>query len=185
MLSNYLKLIAEQRLQNPLHPKDYRINSLPRFNKTSTKAIEELVRWSNSQFTGVIERQIPLYSDVTDVYYYEFIDLGVKSKTDFTDWKFFYIPVSKYDELIAAARTGILPSYKVYNVDTVTVDTILTKSPPLTPFTRPNSTFFNLPTVSNLHPLLAWISLFNSVSNTSISLNLILLTMNMVITILI
>ena len=155
MLSNYLKLIAEQRLQNPLHPKDYRLNSLPKFTKTSHKAIEELVRWSNSQFTGVIERQIPLYPDVNDTYYYEFVDLGVRTKTDFTDWKFFYIPVSKYDDLIAAARTGILPSYKVYNVDTASVDTILTKSPPLTPFTRPNSTFFNLPIVSNLHPLLS------------------------------
>lgn len=153
MLSTYLRLIDEQRINNPNYRKDYRLKALPTLNKTSLEAIRELARWSNSQFIGVIERNTPLYSDTNDVYYYEFINLGVRTQTNFTDWKFFYVPVSKYDELITETSSNILPSYKVYNVDTVKVETILTKSPPLCPFTRPNSIFYNLPSTNNLHPL--------------------------------
>lgn len=153
MLSTYLRLIDEQRAANPQFQKDYRLKALPTLRQTSTEAINNLTRWSNAQFTGVIERDTPLYSDVNDVYYYEFVDLGVRTQTSFIDWRYFYIPVSKYNELIATARAGILPEYKVYNVDTVSIETIQTKSPPLSPFTRANSSFYTPPFTNNLHPL--------------------------------
>jgi len=155
MLSTYLTLIKAQRAANPNRQKDYRAFPLPRqILKTSINAIEDLARRPNSKFIGIIKRDIPLYSDVEDVYYYEFIDLGARTRSNFVDWVFWYIPVSKYTELLAATNTAILPSYQIYNVDTAQVETILTQTQPLIPFIRPNSTFFNASYTNNTHPLI-------------------------------
>lgn len=154
MLTTYLRLIKEQRKEHPLHPKDYRALPLPRLLSTSDEAITNLKTRPNSILTSIIKRDIPRYSDTEDVYYYEFVELGLKSRTSFPDWQFWYIPVSKYDDLIAATNISKVPSYKIYNVQTASVDTVPTKTQPLVPFVRPNSTFYSQSYVDNLHPLL-------------------------------
>lgn len=156
MLNTYLTLIQTQRINNPTREKDYRTFPLAkRINTTSLEAIQDLARRPNSQFIGIIKRDIPLYSDVEDVYYYEFINLGIRSQSTFVDWQFWYIPVSKYTSLLSYTSPNILPSYKIYNVDTAKVTTVITKTQPLIPFNRPNTYFYNTPYNNNLHPLLS------------------------------
>jgi len=154
MLSTYLALIQEQRAAHPNREKDYRAFPLARKLTTSTDAITDLARRPNTKFIGITERSIPLYSDVEDVYYYEFVNLGARSQSSFPDWEFWYIPVTKYTELLAATTPDKVPSYQVYNVDTALVETIETLSQPLIPYVRPNSTFFNISYSNNKHPLI-------------------------------
>lgn len=155
MLSTYLTLIQEQRLNNPNRQKDYRAIPLARqSNRTSIQAIEDLARRPTARLSSIVERAIPLYSDVEDVYYYEFVDLGALSRSSFPDWLYWYIPLSRYNELLSSTNVEILPSYKVYNVDTATVETITTQNQTLISYARPNSTFYNVPYTNNIHPLL-------------------------------
>ena len=150
-LTNYINLITEQRIQQPLYPKDYRVNSLITKNITSVQELTKLISYPNSFIANIIQRNEPLFIDVDDLYYYEFIDLGPAYRTTFTDWKYFYIPLSKKDDLVTALP-NILPTINYYNVETVLAGTLPLIKQTLAPFTRPNNFFFTEPKDSNLHP---------------------------------
>lgn len=154
MLTTYLKLIQEQRLENPNNQKDYRLLELPRLLSTSSEEIKKLKARPNVVFTNIIKRNTPRYKDTEDVYYYEFVDLGLQSRTSFPDWEFWYVPVSKYSELVNEVGDSILPSYQTYNVQTKEIETIKTLTQPLISYPRPSVTFYTRSFFNNTHPLL-------------------------------
>jgi hypothetical protein len=116
MLSEYINLIFEQRGLNPLHNKDHRLIELPKRNKSFNTEISELAKWPTAFLSNIIYRQNDLFADVTDNYYYEFIHKG--EGYTLKNWKYFYIPVSKYNELNnAIALENILPSFFYYDLN--------------------------------------------------------------------
>jgi len=152
MINNYLDLIFQQRNKNPLYQKDYRLIYLSsRLN--SLDELNKLKQWPNIKFTNVVYRPTSLYKDVKDNYYYELIDTGITSNTTFEEWKFFYIPLSKYNDLINI-YPNILPTYQYYDIkqaSNILIQTISYQI--LIPYSRPNIHYYKTSNEKNKHPL--------------------------------
>lgn len=152
MIDNYLDLIQAQRIKNPNFPKDYRLIYLPTKLKefNFNEEYQKLISYPNVKFTNVVYRTTPLYKNIKDNYYYEFVDIGVGYNTTLEDWKYFYIPLNKGDLLL---NTNLLPFYKYYNTN----NSLLQKQYPifqiLIPFIKLNNYFYNTPLTINKHPL--------------------------------
>lgn len=112
MLSTYLDLIQEQRINNPLYKKDYRLINLPKQNNDFNLSINELNKYPNAFISNIIKREYPLYKNTNDIFYYEFVDIGVGYNTTLKDWKYFYIPFNSFN--VIEQR---LPSFKFYDVE--------------------------------------------------------------------
>ncbi len=124
MLKDYLDLIQQQRQHNPLFPKDYSLLQLPKFLYNYSQTLTNLNSYPNAFLSNIIYRNIPLYINNNDNYYYEFVDKGVGYNTTLKDWKYFYIPLSQFNSV-----QNRLPSYKYYNINLNTnINTFLLKS---------------------------------------------------------
>lgn len=152
MINNYLDLIIKQRLKNPNHQKDYRLIYLPTktINFNILEEYEKLVSYPNVIFSNVIYRSTPLYKNLKDNYYYEFVDIGAGYKTTFEDWKFFYVPLSESSFLI---NQGLLPFFNFYSIDSPTIQKQHPSFQILTPSIRLSDYFYNTPSSNNKHPL--------------------------------
>lgn len=110
ILNNYLDLIEKQRIKFPNHKKDYDLISLPPSFQSVSEVIEELSRWPNAFVTGIIYRNIPLYKNNNENYYYEFIDIGNIRNSNIENWRYFYIPLSFANDLN-------IPKFKFYDIN--------------------------------------------------------------------
>lgn len=111
MLNDYINLIQLQRQKNKLYQKDYRILTLPRQNLTAAEAFNNFNKFPNAFLSNVIYRDF-LYKNNEENYFYEFVDKGVGYNTTLEDWRFFYIPLSYYSNIISR-----LPSFKYYDIN--------------------------------------------------------------------
>lgn len=112
MLIDYIELINQQRINNPLHKKDYRLINIPKYNTEFNTAINELNKYPNAFIVNIIKRDTPLYKNTTDIFYYEFVDIGVGYNTTLKNWKYFYIPISEFTNI-----QNRVPSFNYYDVE--------------------------------------------------------------------
>lgn len=152
MINNYLDLINLQRIKNPNYPKDYRLISLPTklTNFNFSTEYQKLSSYPNVKFTNVIYRSTPLYKNLKDNYYYEFVDIGAGYKTNFEDWKFFYIPISESTNLI---NVDLLPFYFYYDTTTASLKKQYPNCQILIPTIRLDNYFYSTPAIDSKHPL--------------------------------
>jgi hypothetical protein len=150
MLSDYLLLIEKQRLRNPNYKKDYRLIYLPRLNTSFNNTLVELNKYPNAFLSNIVKREHPLYADNNDIFYYEFIDIGVSYNTNLEDWRYFYIPLSKFSLI-----ENRLSTFKYYDVNLY--DSIKTFKLDRNFMFLSNriTTEFRLETDKNKHPLLS------------------------------
>lgn len=152
MINNYLDLIYKQRIKHPLYQKDYRLIYLPQkikeFNLQDELNI--LISFPNIKFCNVVYRPTPLYKNLKDNYYYEFIETGAGSTTTLEDWRFFYFPLSFSQALI---NEELLPYYFYYDVTTQQIRKEYPTFQSLIPFTKSSDYFYNIANENNKHPL--------------------------------
>lgn len=152
MLSDYLQLIDKQRIKQPLFPKDYRLINLPQKLITAEEEYTKLLQWPNTFLCNVIYRTNPLFPNIKDNYYYEFIDIGAGYRTTFEDWRYFYIPLSYKNRLIQDNKLNTINYYDVTkssNIEQLTITTQL-----LIPYERLNNFFFSSPNNLSNHLLI-------------------------------
>lgn len=150
MLNNYLTLIQQQRLNFPMFRKDHYIIPLSRRNTTSVEEWENIQRYKQARVINIIARNTPLFSDTEDIYYYELVDTSPSYRTTFTDWKYFYLPVDQYYQLLI--DNNYLPSIKYYNVDKEVYKLIYPSKQFLHATQRPRTYYIDSSLINHTHP---------------------------------
>ena len=92
-LNRYLTLIDQQRANNPNFQKDYRTSPLARKARTAVLEWEDVQRYTNAKVTSIVQRDLPLFPDANEEYYYEIVDTSPAYRSTFDEWKFWYLPI--------------------------------------------------------------------------------------------
>lgn len=158
-LSNYINLILEQRKNYPRYSKHYYTNPLSPFvNLTAQEVAADLLTYNAAEFTNTIEVTRPLYSDVDDLVYYEFVNSTFIPNGTLSDWRYFYIPVSFRDpSFLIEGQPFIdqvpLPYFNRYNAYEQEVERVYPHKPFMHRIiNRPSVYSFGEPLQSQRHP---------------------------------
>lgn len=148
-LARYVELVNEQRANFPGYDKYHYSNPIINFTKTAADVVADLLTFPSAYYINTIETINPLYSDVEDFIYLEYVDTSFVTAGTLSDWRYFYIPVS----LRASVETQKpLPYYNHYNAGMALVERVYPTKPFMYSLDRPSLYTFAEPLKTHRHP---------------------------------
>lgn len=155
---NYITEINKQRELYPKYKKQHYFNNLPNYTFNFEEIFDEIKIYNKKQlvFVSIIELENPLYPEIDDLLYAEFVDFSRNTNSSLNRWKFYYVPVSYFDLEVEQGITfkeKFLPYMYNYNVKTKSVKRIYPLDPFLFRFKPPETYSLVNPLPTNLHPL--------------------------------
>ena len=156
-LTRYTELLALQRENHPRYSKYHFSLPIINFTKTALETAEELLTFPSAYYVNTIEVGNPLYTDVEDFFYYEFIVTSLVTSGTLSDWLYFYIPVSYNDPTFQIGGSPFidqitLPYYKYYDSSIGLAERVYPHKPFMFSLPRPNIYTFAEPLRSQRHP---------------------------------